>query len=198
MVRNGQLLLWAVAVMGLLAPPAEARWLVRTIGQDVFGEPAKAQAQVNSPTRNQLSIECNAADHLSLRFFFRANPSTIKEFSEALSEESQKTASPHRRQRRSAPQDKPQSKTAKLLIKIDNGDVITFDDATRGKVVDPPMIGATVEGRKPSLMSVIRAIESAKKSINAGFEFKGIRKSEEFEVTGAANAIKTVTKQCKL
>ena len=190
--------MWAVAVMGLFAPPAEARWLVRTIGQDVFGEPEKAHAQVYSPAKNVLFIECNAADHLRLRLFFRANPSTIKEFSEALSEESQKTASPHRRQRRSAPQDKPQSKTAKLLIKIDNGDVITFDDATLAKVVDPPMIGATVEGRKPSLMSVIRAIESAKKSINAGFEFKGIRKSEEFEVTGAANAIKTVTKQCKL
>lgn len=174
MVPNRKKLLAVASSLALttaiIAPAWAARWNSRAGGPDVFGT-VTASAWITGTRDTQLAVNCDAEDVLKLAVIESASPSHID------------TMGNH-----SAP--------AKLLIRIDSGDVKTFNAEYR--VWNAKSVAAVVEGRTPDLIAVIRAIGGAQQSIGVGTDAHGVRASFEFGAFGSTAAIKTVIEQCKL
>ena len=171
MERNGRLLLWALAALALSAPSAEARWLANATGPDVFGD-INAMAGVSGTKGDvALVIQCSNAAGVTLAFTDSASPSTLDKLAQG-------------------------PVPAKLLIRVDDGDVKTFD--AEAKKWNPTRMAIVVEDVHADLIPVVHAIGAAKKSINVGFEIGGTRESDNFVATGSTDAMKTVIEKCEL
>lgn len=159
-----------LAVAAAIITPAWAKWLTSVDGPDVFGL-VTVHAGVIGPQDRTLIIRCDGTDNLELAITFPARPSELDRLS-------------------------GHPIPAKLLVRIDNGDVMTFN--AQAREWNPQRVGVVAEGRTADLIAAVRALGGAQKSIGAGIDYGTAKESANFSAEGSTAAINTVTEKCKL
>lgn len=155
----------------IIAPAWAAGWISSVEGPDIFGV-VTVVTVVTEPLHDRaLSVKCNTEGILKLAMISPAGPQEISTLG-------------------------TDSTPAKLLIKVDDGDVKTFD--AKFRAWNEKNVAVVVEGRTPDLIAAIRVIGGAKKSIDAGTELGNYRESAKFNPAGSTDAMKAVTDKCKL
>ena len=171
-VRRNRLTIAAslAVTAAFIAPAWAARWDAWVDGPNIFGT-TSVLASVDG-SENSLVIQCNGEDELNLAVITPMSPSDMEVISNA------------------------HPIPAKLLIRIDNGDVKTFDAVMRGW--NKSHAGVVVEGRSADVIDAVRAIGGAKRVIDIGTVVLGTRATGTFPAIGSTAAIKKVMEHCKL
>ena len=156
----------------ILSHPAQAQWASKVIGPDVFGN-TTVIATVGSETGDALVIQCNQKDTLDLAFLSPATPSDIDELSKTDA-----------------------TIPAQLLIKVDQGHVVTFN--AQLQQWNNNYVGVVASGRTTDIVAIVNAIGKATSQISVGTEIMGNQTSDTFGTDGSTDAMDTATTSCKL
>jgi len=172
--RSGIVAMVATLGLALVASvPATAQWRAHVSGPDELGN-TTVNVQVVGDSGNALVIQCNQNDTLYLAYLIAGTKAQLKEMSTSTAR-----------------------MLATLLLKIGNGAVSKFDAEFR--LWNSEYLAVVASGREPELVAAIQAIGSAKGRISVGADVYGLReRSESIGSAGAAAAMNTVMKGCKL
>jgi hypothetical protein len=172
--RSGIVAMAATLGLALVASvPATAQWRAHVSGPDELGN-TTVNVQVVGDSGNALVIQCNQNDTLYLAYLIAETKSQLKEMSTSTAR-----------------------MLAILLLKTRDGVVNKFDAEFR--LWNSEYLAVVASGRVPQLVAAIEAIGSAKGRISVGAEVYGCReRSESIGSAGAAAAMSTVMKGCKL
>lgn len=152
--------------------PAQAQWASNVTGPDVFGN-TTVIATVSSETGNALVIQCNQNDTLDLAFISPATPADL----DALSKTNVTIP-------------------AQLLVKVDQGHVVTFN--AQLQQWNNNYVGVVASGRTTDIVSIVNEIGKATSQISVGTEIMGNQTSDTFGTDGSTAAMNTASTSCKL
>jgi hypothetical protein len=157
----------------LIASPAFAQWSVKSEGPDVFGSTSAFAEAGSTNGPNMLVIQCDDNENLTIALLSPATDAQLNNLSANNTD-----------------------LTAKVLVRVDQGSVTTFDGHLRGW--NKNYMAFVVSGRSPESISLIRTIGTAHSHIDAGVEVNGRRHSDSFTAGGSKAAMASVIKTCKL
>lgn len=161
-----------IALVSLPINEAYSQWLYRVTDEDVFGD-SRVNAYVEGDSGITLTIQCNGNGDFDLAYLIPGTQSEIDAASKADGGE-----------------------PSTLFIKVDQEKLLKFNAIFRKW--NDHYLGVVASGRTKELVSAVRVIANARKSISVGVEVLGNREARNFVAAGSTAAMSAVIKKCNL